>query len=61
MSGTDTKTPVTWKVIGNIAPVEVSEPSTTDVFTVTNCTLTLETGVLVDGNLLIPVKSTTSF
>lgn len=61
MTGTIESNPTAWSVIGNIAPVGVSEHTTTDVFTVNNCTLTLESKVMVDGHNLTPVKSTPSF
>lgn len=53
--------PIGWGVIGNIAPIEVSEPQTVDVFTANNCALSLESVVVVDGNLLIPVKATAAW
>lgn len=51
------KNPDTWNVRGNIAPKEVSAPSSTTVFTPTNTSLTIEDSVIIDGNRLIPVKS----
>lgn len=61
MSGQVNRNPTAWSVIGNIAPVEVSNPTVTDVFTTHNCTVELESATTVDGHLLIPVKSTTDF
>lgn len=61
MSEQENKNPESWKVDGNIAPEDVSYPSVVDVFTVSNCTVELEPATTVDGNLLIPVKSTTDF
>lgn len=61
MSETKTVHPTGWGVVGNIAPLEVSEPDTGDVFTANNCTLTVESAVIVDGVLIKPVKSTTDF
>ena len=61
MSGQVNRNPTAWSVKGNIAPEEVSAPSVVDVFTVSNCTVELESAVPIDGNLLIPVKSTTDW
>lgn len=55
------KNPDDFNVVGNIAPVEVSAPVSTDVFTKDHCTLSLESAVVVDGVLLIPVKSTAAW
>jgi hypothetical protein len=61
MSGVITNNPTTWNVEGNLIPVEVSNPTGTEPFTENNCTVTLETAVTVDGNLLIPVKTVTDW
>lgn len=53
--------PVGWSVKGNMIPGEVSNPQNVTPFTVNNCTLSLEGGIVIDGLLLIPVKSTPSF
>jgi len=61
MSGQVNRSPVGFSVIGNMAPEEVSAPSTVAVFTANNCTLTLESAVNIDGHLLVPVKSVTNW
>jgi len=61
MSEQVNRSPTAWSVKGNIAPEEVSDPSVVDVFTTHNCTLTLGESVLIDGNLLTPVKATPDF
>lgn len=61
MSEQVNRNPTGWSVRGNIAPGEVSAPTVVDVFTVSNCTVELESATTVDGNLLIPVKSTTDW
>lgn len=61
MSETKTVHPTEWGVVGNIAPIEVSEPDTGDVFTANNCTITVESAVNVDGNMLKPIRSTTAW
>ena len=61
MSGSNSQNPNKWSVRGNLVPEEVSEPTTVDVFFKNNCILALEPAVVVDGNLLIPVKSTPSW
>lgn len=57
MSDVADKNPDGWEVIGNMAPVGVSAPTSTSVFTTSNTTLTIEDEVTVDGNRLIPVLS----
>lgn len=58
MSGSKTLNPTVFEVKGNMVPVEVSNPTTISVFTVNNCTLTVESAVNVDGNMLKPIRST---
>lgn len=56
------KNPDSWSVKGNnIAPVEVSKPTNTAIFSCNHGSVTLESGVLIDGHLLVPVLFTPSF
>jgi hypothetical protein len=56
MSGQVNRSPTSWGVIGNIAPIELSYPTSTAVYSATDSTLTLETAVSIDGFLLKPLK-----
>ncbi|AIS32490.1 hypothetical protein BRM9_1679 [Methanobacterium formicicum] len=61
MSGQIERNPIKWHVKGNIAPQEVSNPTNEGVFTKNNCTLIVESAVVIDGNLIKPIKSTPNF
>lgn len=62
MNGQTTKSPVAWSVKeNNIAPVEVSNPNNTGVFEVSHGSVTLESGVIIEGKLLVPVLFTPSY
>lgn len=50
-----------WSVKGNIAPDEVSNPSNLTPFSFENCIGTLEPGVVIEGKLIKPIKTTPSF
>lgn len=56
MAGQSKVNMVGWSVKGNVAPTQLSKPTTTNVYTPTNTTLTLLTGVVVDGFVLNPVR-----
>ena len=57
MSGQVKGTINKWNVKGNIAPEEVSNPSSVSVFSTENCQLSLESVINIDGHLIRPVKS----
>lgn len=61
MSGQVNKNPTEWEVKSNIVDGVVSNPETVDVFTANNCTLSLESAVNIEGNLIVPVKSATAW
>ena len=61
MSGQINKQPEEWSVKGNIAPEELSNPTSNDVFELHNCSITLLTPVIVEGRSLTPLQINSSF
>jgi hypothetical protein len=60
MSGQINENPNQFSVKGNIAPVELSKPTSTTVFNANHCTLSLKQVVILDGNSLTPIRRTPS-
>lgn len=53
--------PIGWSVKGNIAPEELSNPPSSEVFDLHNCSITLLTPVIVEGSSLTPLRINSSF
>jgi hypothetical protein len=61
MSGQINKQPEEWSVKGNIAPEELSNAPSSEVFDLHNCSITLLTPVTVEGRILTPLRINSSF
>lgn len=57
MSGQITKNPSSFNIKGNILNKELSNPTSSSVFSATKSILTLSTPVIVSGILITPIKS----
>ena len=56
MSGIITLNPENWSVTGNLIPSDVGSPTSTLPFTANDCSLTVLSAALIDGELLIPLQ-----
>lgn len=61
MDGQINKIPEDWKVKGNMAPRNVSSPTSTSVFTTHNVALAIGDEVMIDGIGFVPVRSVPSW